>query len=414
MSLLPSSGSESESTQDGSLRLLDIDDDEADEVFETLSSKTTRAILAELHRTPRTPAELAEQTDTTVQNAMYHLEKLEDAGLARVTEIRYSSRGKEMRVYAPSEHPAVVFLGTDDRKSSLIAKLKRFLGAVGILGILGFTLELLETVGKGVGNHVLSPRTSLVAATSTFLALVLSSSSADDPTPSIVPQTRPEFSSMKRKTLLMTGILLASVCVMPVALAHSSAISGEYMTSTAPASTTGHPANAGVPDVTNETVTIVVTGGKADIQSGVSQQLAQTFRDRGATVEQADEIRPVSGDLFVVQLADSEVDAGRFSLTPHADLTAYFAYVETGNATVAESVLAHERVSDAGPPLFRTGLDGRAAVGSFSFERGNSALIDALNTIKRGGVDPEAFKRDIGATVANASTNRAFSDRLWT
>jgi len=60
-------------------------------------------MLAELHRTPRTPAELAEQTDTTVQNAMYHLEKLEDVKLARVTETRYSSRGKEMRVYAPSE-----------------------------------------------------------------------------------------------------------------------------------------------------------------------------------------------------------------------------------------------------------------------------------------------------------------------
>lgn len=411
MSLLPSSRSESDSTQDGSLRILDVDDDEADAVFDALSSKTTRTILAELHRTPRTPAELAEQTDTTVQNAMYHLEKLEDVNLARVTETRYSSRGKEMRVYAPSEHPAVVFIGTDDRKSSLVAKLKQFLGAVGVLGLLAFATNLLKTVEQSVGNHVVSPRTTLVAAATTFITLVISSSSADDSPSS---DTIPKINPMKRKTLLMTAVLLAGICAMPVAVAYSPAVSGEYITSTAPASTTGSPANAGVPDVANETVTVVVTGGDPVVREAVSQQLERTFQNRGATVEQADRIQNVSSSLFAVQLAESRIDAGRLTLTPSANLTAYFTYVESGNATVAESVLAHERVLDRGPPIFQTELDGRAAVGSFSFERGGSELIDTLNTIKRGGVNPEAFKQDVGATVANTSTSSAFHDRLWT
>jgi hypothetical protein len=142
--------------------------------------------------------------------------------------------------------------------------------------------------------------------------------------------------------------------------------------------------------------------------------LERSFQDRGATVEQADRIQNVSGSLFVVQLAESRIDAGRLTLTPSANLTAYFTYVESGNATVAESVLAHERASDRGPPIFQTELDGRAAVGSFSFERGSYELIDTLNTIKRGGVNPEAFKQDVGATVANTSTSSAFDDRLWT
>jgi len=411
MSLLPSSRSEPDSTQEGSLRILDIDDDEADAVFNALSSKTTRTMLAELHRTPRTPAELAEQTDTTVQNAMYHLEKLEDVNLARVTETRYSSRGKEMRVYAPSEHPAVVFIGTDDRKSSLIAKLKQFLGAVGVLGLLALVVDLFKTVEQSIGNHVVSPRTTLVAAATTFIALVISNSSADDSSSS---DTAPKTNPMKRKTLLMTVVLLAGICAMPVAVAYSPAVSGEYITSTAPASTTGSAANAGVPDIANETVTIVVTGGNADVRTAVSQQLERTFQGRGATVEQADRIQNVSGSLFAVQLAESRIDAGRLSLIPSANLTAYFTYVESGNATVAESVLAHERVSDRGPPIFRTELDGRAAVGSFSFQRGGNDLIDVLNTIKRGGVNPAAFKQDVGTTVANTTTSRAFDDRLWT
>jgi len=411
MSLLPSSRSESNSTQDGALRILDVDDDEADAVFDALSSKTTRTMLAELHRTPRTPAELAEQTDTTVQNAMYHLEKLEDVNLARVTETRYSSRGKEMRVYAPSEHPAVVFIGTDDRKSSLVAKFKQFLGAVGVLGLLALAVNLLETAEQFFGNHVVSPRTTLLAAATAFMTLVISSGSADDsPSPNTVPKTNP----MQRKTLLMTVVLLTGICAMPVAVAHSSAVSGEYATSTAPASTTGSAANAGVPAVTNQTVTVVVTGSDPDVRSAVSQQLERSLQNRGATVEQADRIRNVSGSLFAVQLAESHIDAGGLTLTPSANLTAYFTYVESGNATVAESVLSHERTSDGGPPIFRTELDGRAAVGSFSFERGSSGLVDVLNTIKRGGVNPEAFKQDVGATIANTSARNAFADRLWT
>lgn len=411
MSLLPSSRSESDSTQDGALRILDVDDDEADAVFDALSSKTTRTMLAELHRTPRTPTELAERTDTTVQNAMYHLEKLEDVNLARVTETRYSSRGKEMRVYAPSEHPAVVFIGTDDRKSSLIAKFKQFLGAVGVLGLLALAVNLLETAEQFFGNHVVSPRTTLLAAATAFMTLVVSSGSADDSSSS---NTVPDINPMQRKTLLMTVVLLTGICAMPVAVAYSPAVSGEYLTSTAPASTTGSAANAGVPSVANETVTVVVTGGDSDVRAAVSQQLERSLQSRGATVEQADRIRNVSGGLFAVQLAEHRIDDGRFTLTPSANLTAYFTYVESGNATVAKSVLAHERILDTGPPIFRTELDGRAAVGSFSFERGNSGVTGLLNTIKRGGVNPEAFKQEAGATIANTSVRNAFAERLWT
>ena len=417
MSLLPSSDSNSNSvaTQDGSIRVLDIDDDEADAVFDALSSQTTRTVLAELHQTPSTPTELAEQTDTTVQNAMYHLDKLEDVGLARVVETRYSSRGKEMRVYAPSDHPAVVFLGTDDRKSGLITKLKQLLGAIGVLGVLGVVAELVDTAEQFIGGHSLSPRTTIIAAAGTVTALIVSGRSAGDVGPSkTVSRTLHQINPMNRKTLLMTGILLVGVGTMPVALAYSPAVSGEYTTSTAPASTTGSIANAGVPDVSDETVTIVVTGGDAAVRAGVSQQLASNLRDRGATVEHAERVHDVSGSLLAVQLTDSHIDAGVLTLTPSANVTTYFTYVESGDATVATSVLEHERTSDRGQPLFQTDLDGRVAVGSFSFERGTYELVDTLNTIKRGGSNPEAFKRGVGETVANNTVDNAFDERLWT
>ena len=411
MSLLPSSRSDDETTQDGSFRVLDIDDDEAGAVFDALSSQTTRTMLAELHRTPRTPAELAERTDTTVQNALYHLNKLDDVGLVRVAETRYSSRGKEMCVYAPSEHPAVVFLGTDDRKSGLIAKLKQLLGAIGVLGLFEVTADLFHAVEQSGAGQTLSPRTTLVAAVGALTALAFSSGPSDDP--NRIPHILQKINPMNRKTLLMTFVLLAGVTATPVAVAYSPAVSGEYTTSTAPASTTGSNASATMPDVSDETVTIVVTGGDADVRAGAAEQLETALQNRGATVEQADRIHNVSGSLFAVRLADSRIDASVLSLTPSANLTAYFTYVESGNATVATSVLNHERTADSGPPTFRNELDGRAAVGSFSFERGTYELVDALNTIKRGGSNPEAFKRSVGETVANEVVSNAFDERLW-
>ncbi|MDS0260295.1 helix-turn-helix domain-containing protein [Haloarcula sp. S1CR25-12] len=415
MSLLPSTRSDSESTQDGSFRLLDIDDEEADAVFDALSSQTTRTMLSALYRTPSTPSELAEQTDTSVQNAMYHLEKLEGVGLVRVVETRYSARGKEMRVYAPSEHPAVVFLGTEERKSGLVARLKRLLGAIGVLGLVGLADELPDAVQQSVSSHTLSPPAALVAAAGVVTALVVSRGSAADSESAESSSRRTRtINPMTRKTLLITVTLLVGVCMMPVAIAYSPAVSGTYTTSTAPAGTSGSAANAGVPQVADETVTVVVTGGDADVRASVSRQLTATLRERGATVERADRITDVSGSLFAVHLSDGHVDTGPFTLTPSANLTAYFTYVESGDASVAESVLTHEQTADGGPPIFRTELDGRVAVGSFSFERGTHQTIDTLNTIKRGGSDAETFKRDVGAAIANESVHNAFAERLWT
>jgi DNA-binding transcriptional ArsR family regulator len=113
-------------------RLVDLDDDVADEVFEALSSGTTRQIFSALHETPQTASDLAEVTDTSVQNAQYHLEKLVDADLVTVADTWYSERGTEMKVYAPTDEALVLFAG-NDKRSSLRSLLKRVVGALAVL-----------------------------------------------------------------------------------------------------------------------------------------------------------------------------------------------------------------------------------------------------------------------------------------
>jgi len=128
------------SLDDRKPRLVDLDDEVADDVFEALSSRTTRRIFSALHEEPQTASDLATVTDTSVQNAQYHLEKLQDADLVEVVDTWYSERGTEMKVYAPTDESLVLFAGDDGR--SLRSLLKRALAAVGLLGLVSLLVSV--------------------------------------------------------------------------------------------------------------------------------------------------------------------------------------------------------------------------------------------------------------------------------
>ena len=115
-------------------RLVDMDDERADEVFEALASGTTRRVLSALHEEPRTASDLAEVTDTSVQNAQYHLGKLQDVELIEPVDTWYSERGTEMTVYAPADEALVLFAG-EDRSRSLRSLFKRVVGSVGLVAL---------------------------------------------------------------------------------------------------------------------------------------------------------------------------------------------------------------------------------------------------------------------------------------
>lgn len=131
-------------------RLVDLDEETADEVFEALASRTTRKIFLGLHETPQTASDLAKETDTTVQNAQYHLGKLVDAELIEVVDTWYSERGSEMKVYAPKDESLVLFAGRD-KQHSLRRLLNRVVGVFGMLvpssALVGLAAHWRNTTG---------------------------------------------------------------------------------------------------------------------------------------------------------------------------------------------------------------------------------------------------------------------------
>ncbi|WP_152041349.1 ArsR/SmtB family transcription factor [Salinigranum salinum] len=98
-------------------RVVSLGSEEAASLCGSLASETATSILSQLFEEPTTASDLAECVDTSLQNAHYHLERLRDSDLIRVVDTWYSSRGVEMKVYAPAHDELVIAPGGTDRPS---------------------------------------------------------------------------------------------------------------------------------------------------------------------------------------------------------------------------------------------------------------------------------------------------------
>ncbi|MFC6961161.1 ArsR/SmtB family transcription factor [Halocatena marina] len=147
-----------------------LDSDDTGELLSSLSSETARAVLTELHDEPGTASEIASRVDTSLQNARHHLSNLEQAGVIRIADTRYSEKGREMSVYAPSEEPLVVFVGRKERKHTFLDSLRGLVSVIGALGLVSLLVQWLVTptvnqnvsgqlprVGDALGNSGATP-----------------------------------------------------------------------------------------------------------------------------------------------------------------------------------------------------------------------------------------------------------------
>jgi DNA-binding transcriptional ArsR family regulator len=175
MSGLVPSDTDAGRRESGDFRVLWLDDEDAERLIGSLSSDTARSILTALHERPSTASELAERIDTSVQNVRHHLKNLQDAGAITVSDTRYSVKGREMNVYAPTDDSLVVCVGRQDDRTAFLDSLQRLIGAIAAL-VLG-SLFVQWAFGAGVvdlGGPAGTPRIGdgLAGATGPILGLL--------------------------------------------------------------------------------------------------------------------------------------------------------------------------------------------------------------------------------------------------
>lgn len=131
-------------------QVLCLDDDRTRQVLSTLSSDTSQAIFSTLNEKPMAPRDVAETLDMSVQNVVYHLENLEEAGLIDVLDTCYSEKGQEMRIYGPTREPYVVFLGLSEDQPGLRSAFKHLSNAIGPAAIV---LALGQSIAHLLGDE---------------------------------------------------------------------------------------------------------------------------------------------------------------------------------------------------------------------------------------------------------------------
>ncbi|WP_323675754.1 helix-turn-helix domain-containing protein [Halorubellus sp. PRR65] len=145
--------SDTEVPEDRAPRVVDLEGEDAEKVFGALSSETARAIFTALHEEPMTASDVADAVDSSIQNVRYHLENLTDAGLVEVVDTWYSSRGNEMKVYAPKDGPLIVS-SDESRASRIRTALSRLVGGVGVLAASSLVVQYAwtELFGPAAGS----------------------------------------------------------------------------------------------------------------------------------------------------------------------------------------------------------------------------------------------------------------------
>ncbi|HEX7628104.1 MAG TPA: winged helix-turn-helix domain-containing protein [Candidatus Methanoperedens sp.] len=124
--------------------------EESRKMAQVISNDTARQILELLADAPLSASDIAQSLQIPLTTIAYNLENLESVGLIKVDKIKYSEKGREVKIYAPVRKLIVLLPEKTDRRS-VGDMLKKYLGiilaAVFASGLIDF---FMRSTGKNV------------------------------------------------------------------------------------------------------------------------------------------------------------------------------------------------------------------------------------------------------------------------
>lgn len=122
-------------------------DERAQRIAKAMASQTASEILAALKDTPLSAAEIADRLAIPLTTLKYHVENLADAGLIEVVRTRWSSKGREVKVYGLTTKLLIVAPPVKDIRAILLKYASLFAFVVFASVVVAMVLPLL---GPGV------------------------------------------------------------------------------------------------------------------------------------------------------------------------------------------------------------------------------------------------------------------------
>jgi predicted transcriptional regulator len=103
--------------------------EESKKITQVISNDTARQIIELLADAPLSANDIAQRLQAPLSTITYNLENLESVGLIMVEKIKYSEKGREVKIYAPVRKLIVLVPEKTDR-SSVADILRKYLGII--------------------------------------------------------------------------------------------------------------------------------------------------------------------------------------------------------------------------------------------------------------------------------------------
>ncbi len=120
------------------IKILATDDEKIKSFGELFTNDSSREILQLLFNEELSATQLAEKTDISLQLVKYHLNKLQDLGVVKISRIEKNSKSQDMKIYTASKFSIVIVppkLSEKTKESKLLVRSFRHIYKVAGLAI---------------------------------------------------------------------------------------------------------------------------------------------------------------------------------------------------------------------------------------------------------------------------------------
>ncbi|MBP2145582.1 DNA-binding transcriptional ArsR family regulator [Methanofollis sp. W23] len=106
--------------------VLEPGDEQAKKIAKAMASQTANDILGSLKDGPKSATEIAAALSIPITTLKYHVENLAEAGLIEIVKTKWSSKGREVKIYGLTERLLIVAPQVKDIKSVLLKFMSLF------------------------------------------------------------------------------------------------------------------------------------------------------------------------------------------------------------------------------------------------------------------------------------------------
>jgi len=134
------------------IKILATDDEKIKSFGELFSNDSSRKILQLLFNEELAATQIAQKTDISLQLVKYHLNKLQDLGIVKISKIEKNSKSQDMKIYSATKFSIIIVppkLSEKTKESKLLVRSFRHIYKVAGLGIVTglsglFSLSMLQ------------------------------------------------------------------------------------------------------------------------------------------------------------------------------------------------------------------------------------------------------------------------------